>query len=197
MTTPLTGAILVGGDSRRMGRDKATLSWQGRTLLTHVHDLIAPLCNEILLITQRHRHPDSLGTIPVGCRVVNDKLEGRGPLVGIHAALDASRQDRVLVVACDMPWLVPRLLVAMTDDDQGDVVIPRTARGWEPLHAIYHRRCLPAIEETLALGPRPVPAFFGDVQVTIWDAERCRIHDPEGRSFRNVNSPDDLVEVIR
>ncbi len=193
MIAPLTGAILVGGDSTRMGRDKATMPWQGRTMLEHVHDIIAPLCTEILLITRRDRQPDSLGAIPAGCRVVSDMMEGRGPLVGIHAALTASRHDRVLVVACDMPWLVSGLLVAMAAGEQGDVVIPRTAQGWEPLHAIYHRRCLTAMETALAQGSQPVPSFFADVQVTIWDTERCRVHDPEGRSFRNANTPDDLT----
>jgi len=193
MISPLSGAILVGGDSTRMGRDKATLPWQGRTMLAHVHDIIAPLCEEVLLVTQRDRHPDSLGTLPPGCRVVHDQVEGRGPLVGIHAALTASRQDRVLVVACDMPWLVSRLLVAMAADGRGDVIIPRTSQGWEPLHAIYSKNCLPAIETALSQGPRPVPSFFGDVQVEIWDSELCQTHDPDGRSFRNVNSPQDLT----
>ena len=185
----LTGAILAGGDSTRMGRDKAGVLLAGRSLLEHVHGVVAPLCDEVLVVTRdEHR-----GTQPVpsGCRVVTDALPGRGPLVGIHAALAAAATDRVLVVACDMPWLEPLLLRAMIDEGAGDVVIPRTGRGWEPLHAVYHRRCLAAIEAVLARGAAPVASFFDAVTVDAWDPARCREHDPEGRSCRGVNRPGD------
>jgi len=184
----VTGAILVGGDSVRMGRDKATLEWQGRPLLHHVHDLIAPLCREVLVVTR----PGRLLDMPVGARIVHDAIAERGPLVGIHAALTAATDPRVLVVAVDMPWLASALLSAMIAADGADVVIPRTDHGWEPLHAVYHRRCRPAIENVLSRGPNRVSAFFDDVDVDPWDTERCRLHDPSGRSFLDLNRPENI-----
>lgn len=187
----VAGAILIGGDSVRMGRDKASHPWGDSTLLHHVHRIVAPLCGEMMIVTRPGREVDA----PEGCRVIRDRLEGRGPLVGIHAALEAAAADRVLVVACDMPWLSPALLSAMIENGHGDVVVPRTANGWEPLHAIYGRRCLPPIEAALAGGPSRVPGFFGEVEVDVWDERRCREYDPELRSFENVNRPRDIPEV--
>jgi len=156
-----------------------------------VHRIVAPLCGEVMAVTRPGREVDA----PQGCRVVCDRLEGRGPLVGIHAALEACAADRLLVVACDMPWLSPALLSAMIEHGRGDVTVPRTEDGWEPLHAIYGKRCLAPIEAALAQGPCRVPSFFDEVEVDIWDERRCRGHDRELRSFRNVNRPGDGTET--
>ena len=194
MSAAITGAILAGGDSQRMGRDKALLPWEEGTLLEHVHALVSPFCDEMLLVTRCGRTEALAAAAPAGCRVVSDRLEARGPLVGIQAALAEAQHDRVLVVACDMPWLSAELLRAMVQEGRGDVVIPRTEHGWEPLHAVYDKSCLPAIEAALHRGVGPVASFFDAVQVDAWTPERCRIHDPLGRSFRNVNRPEDLEE---
>ena len=192
MSSSITGAILTGGDSTRMGRDKIGVMLAGRTLLEHVHGIVAPLCEEVIVVTREERVAATRAAVPENCCVVADRLAGRGPLVGIHAALMAAATERVLVVACDMPWLQPTLLEAMISTGRGDVVIPRTERGWEPLHAVYDRRCLEAIEGQLEQGSRPVPSFFDAVVVDEWNDERCRLYDPDGRSFRNVNDPGDL-----
>ena len=192
VSSPITGAILTGGDSTRMGRDKIGVMLAGRTLLEHVHGIVAPICRDVMVVTREDRLEATRSTAPDSCRVVADRMAGRGPLVGIHAAIAAAATERVLVVACDMPWLQPALLEAMIVTGCGDVVIPRTERGWEPLHAVYDRRCLAAIEQRLEQGPGPVPSFFGAVVVDEWTDERCRLYDPDGRSFRNVNDPGDL-----
>jgi len=193
VSSSITGAILTGGDSTRMGRDKIGVLLAGRTLLEHVHGIVAPLCEEVIVGTREERVAATRAAVPENCCVVADRLAGRGPLVGIHAALMAAATERVLVVACDMPWLQPTLLEAMIRTGRGDVVIPRTERGWEPLHAVYDRRCLEAIEGRLEQGPGSVPSFFDAVVVDEWNDERCRLYDPDGRSFRNVNDPGDLL----
>jgi molybdopterin-guanine dinucleotide biosynthesis protein A len=193
MTGGVTGAILCGGDSRRMGADKAALRWRGRPLLGHVHGVIAPLCDEVLVVCRPGQEDHRAALAPAGCRVVADRHRARGPLVGIEAALAAAAQPRVLAVACDMPWLARPLLAAMLAEGRGDVVVPGDARGFEPLHAIYHRRCLPAVQAALAAGSRPVAAFFDAVGVDVWSPERCRRHDPAGRSLHGVNRPADLA----
>jgi len=190
---PITGAILTGGDSTRMGRDKLDVMLAGRTLLEHVHGIMAPLCQDMIVVTREERLAATRAAAPESCRVVADRMAGRGPLVGIQAALAAADTERVLVVACDMPWLQPALLEAMISTGSGDVVIPRTEHGWEPLHAIYHRRCLAAIERRLERGPGPVPSFFDAVAVDVWTADRCRPYDPDELSFRNLNAPGDLL----
>jgi molybdopterin-guanine dinucleotide biosynthesis protein A len=193
----LSGAILMGGDSRRMGRDKAALRLDGRPLLHHVHDVLHPLCTEILLVTRDDRRAGAEDLAPAGCRIVTDVLPGRGPLVGLHAALQAAAHDRVLLVGGDMPCLSPGLLQAMAAAAAAtgaDVTIARLDR-FEPLHAVYGRGCLAPIAEALAAGPAPVPSFFPAVAVNIWTADRVRAFDPDLRSFLNVNTPEDLAAL--
>jgi molybdopterin-guanine dinucleotide biosynthesis protein A len=192
MRVPITGAILLGGDSRRMGRDKASLPWQGENLLTHVHGILAPLCGEVLLVTRLERVDAVAASAGVGGRVVADRLPGRGPLVGIHAALSEAAHERILVVGVDMPWLNAELLAALIQEGDGDAVVPRTERGWEPLHAVYSRACLPVIEKQLAGGAASVTSFFGEVRIQVWTPGRWGAFDPTGRSFRSVNSPEDI-----
>ena len=187
-----TAAILIGGDSRRMGRDKSTLVVGGRPLLAEICRRLDPLVSEILLVTRPERRESAEQTAPPGSRVICDDLAGRGPLVGIHAALLQSRHDDVLTVACDMPDLQPDLLAALLVDQRGDVVIPRLDTGWEPLLAVYRRSCLPAIAAVLERGPAPVPSFFDQVNVTVWDEAELRRHDPDLRSLANLNFPEDL-----
>ena len=195
MRSGLTGAVLAGGDSRRMGRDKAELPYAGQPLLHHVCAVLADVADEILIVTRPERRDRVVDLAPAGCRIVTDALPGHGPLVGLHAALQAAAHDRVLLVGCDMPHLKPTLLRAMAESAEAtgaDVVIARLAGGYEPLHAVYRRRCLAAIERVLADGPAPVPAFFTAVQVATWPEERVKAFDPALSSFDNINAPGDL-----
>lgn len=189
---PVTGAILMGGDSTRLGRDKAALPWGEGTLLEHVHHILAPLCAEVVLVTRPDRVDQVRAVAPSGSRVIPDVLSGRGPLVGIHAALSQAACERVLVVGCDMPWLSARLLAGLLKEGEGEVVIPRTESGWEPLHAVYARSCLPAVEASLGDGSAPVASFFTEVRVQVWTPARWECYDPTGRSFASINSPADI-----
>ena len=182
-----TAAILLGGDSTRMGRDKASLHWEGRPLLAHVHKIVEPLVREVLLVTRPGRVEAAQALAPAGTRVLADTATARGPLAGIHAALRGAAHDSVLVVACDMPRINPALLEGLLDDPQGDVVIPRHGRHFEPLLAVYRRSCLPAIEAVLEEGSARVPAFFSTVVLSIWDERRLRNLDPELLSLTNWN----------
>jgi len=182
----------MGGDSRRMGRDKATLRWEGRPLLEHVHGIVAPLVAEVLLVTRPDRVAAARAFAPASALVVGDSGEARGPLAGIHAALRNASHPSVLVVACDMPRLQPALLAGLLDDPLGDVVIPRPGSFFEPMPAVYRRSCLPAIEAILLQGSARVPAFFPAVHLSIWNAERLGRLDPELESLANWNSPADL-----
>ena len=189
---PASAAILIGGDSRRMGQDKAALLWDGQTLTERSCQKVSPLVEEVLLVTQDSHLERATELAPSGVRVITDRLPARGPLAGIHAALHAASFDRVLVVACDMPHLQTALLQALLHDLSAQVIVPRTARGFEPLLAVYDRPCLPAVENILARGPSRVPALYSEVSVSVWNEEKLKMHDPSLRSLINVNRPDDL-----
>jgi molybdopterin-guanine dinucleotide biosynthesis protein A len=127
-----------------------------------------------------------------------DRHEARAPLVGVHAALAACEAGAVLVAACDLPEVDPRVLLALLAlapvENGADVVAPLGPRGPEPLLAIYRPRLLPEIERRIARGHFALHALLKDVDTLFVPEADLRALDPELRSLRNVNRPDDLAQ---
>lgn len=205
---PVTGIVLAGGRSRRMGADKALSVLAGRTLLDWVLAALEPVTASRLVVT---RTPAGLGD--VGVPVVRDRLPARGPLTGLHAGLEAAPSDLCLVVACDMPLVRTDLLALLARaigpfeaavPYVGDPGVPppagaATAReaGLQPLLAAYRKRALPALERLLRAGSMPTSALVSVVRARIVPPAEWRAVDPEGLSFVNVNTPEDLLEAAR
>lgn len=188
----LSGVVLAGGQSQRMGRNKALLELDGQTLIERVLANLARLCDE-LIISANEIEPYS----NLGARVVPDAIQGHGALGGIHAGLKAMRNDRAIVVACDMPFLRLSFLRYMAAVAQGyDVVVPRIGEYYEPLHAVYSKSCVAAIERLAARGPRRIVALYDRVRVREVTEEQVRLFGAEN-SFANVNTPEDWTEVRR
>jgi len=191
LPVPLTGIILAGGRSSRMGQNKALLPLGGRPLITHVLTTLTGLCQEIIIVTN---DPTPYAVLPA--RLVGDIYPGRGALGGIHAGLSASRTELTLVVACDMPFLNPALLRYLVSLAPGyDAVVPRLGDQFEPLHAVYTRRCLPPMERLLAQGPQRVITFYEQIHLRVVEEEELRRLDPELRSFINVNTPEEWTHA--
>lgn len=204
----MTGVILAGGQSRRMGTDKAFVLFDGRTLIERTMDALRQVCGEIVVVANALE-----AYARFDARVVPDTFPDFGPLAGLHAGLEAMRTDLGVAVAVDMPFLNPALLRAMIDAAEGwDAVIPALAAevsaadvkrhrakdlDMHPLHAVYRRTCLPIIQAAIERGDRRLNAFFNDVKVRYFGADEIRIHDPGLRSLVNVNTPDDLEQVSR
>jgi len=190
----LTIAIQAGGESHRMGRNKALLPLAGRSLIEHLLARLEGLGDEILITTNRPQDYSFLGL-----RLVSDLFPGIGALTGLHAALAAAHGRSVLVLACDMPFICRPLLEHLVGlAPQADVVIPRHGDKYEPLHAVYNpRNCLPALENALAAGAKRLISFFPQVKVlTVEESELSRL-DPHGLSFFNINTPEDLAQAER
>ena len=184
----MAGAVLAGGPSRRMGRDKGLLQFGGRPLIQAVLDAIRPLFPEIMIVCN-----DSALYGGWAVPVVPDRIPAKGPLGGVHGALCASRLPYIFCVACDMPFLNPDVIAHLCRLAPGyDAVVPRTDAGWEPLHAVYGRACLPQVERMLRDDRLRVDALLGTVRVRPVDAEELRALDPGLRSFVNVNTPEAL-----
>jgi molybdenum cofactor guanylyltransferase len=194
---PLTVLILAGGQSSRMGHDKAWLDLAGVPLVEHVARRLMPLAAEIVFSTNSPElFAGLIARLPAPARAVADVFEGAGPLAGLHAGLAAAGHDAVLTVATDMPFVDHRLVQVMVDACPAvDAVIPRVrGQGYaepqpEPLHAVYRKRCLPVIEAALRAGRRRMVSFLAEVQVCYLDEDRLREVDPELWSFQNVNTP--------
>jgi molybdopterin-guanine dinucleotide biosynthesis protein A len=181
-------AIQAGGKSRRMGQDKALVPLGGKPLIQHVVDRVMGLGEELFITTNRPERYTFLGL-----RLVEDEVPGSGALGGLHTALKAARGDRVLVLACDMPFISRRILEHILSlSNQADVVIPCHGGEYEPLHAVYARRCLSAVEAVLASGDQRIVLLFDQVEVLpVLDQALAEL-DPQGLSFFNVNTPQDL-----
>ncbi len=184
----VTVAIMAGGKSSRMGTDKAFVPFQGRPMIEIVIERVAGLGAETILITNKPAEYAHLG-LPM----FSDVLPDHGPLGGIYTAVLRAQRPYVLVVACDMPWLNPALLTYQLNlRHTADIIVPQWDKFPEPLHAVYSKACLPAIEANLQAQQLKITAFFGRVSVRFVKREEIEKVDVNGRSFANVNTPDEL-----
>jgi molybdopterin-guanine dinucleotide biosynthesis protein A len=126
-----------------------------------------------------------------GLDVVPDEIPGAGALGGIYTAIVRSPCDRTLVIACDMPFLSAPFLRRLAEDDTAGAVMPRSARGYEPLCAIYTRACATDIRARIERGALKASVPPANVRVAEIGPETISAFDPDGRLFLNVNTPHD------
>ena len=187
----LTIAVQAGGESRRMGSDKGRLPFMHRALILRVIERLAPLADEVIVTTNR---PDDYKFL--GVPLFRDVIPGRGALGGLYTALKSASHPLVAVVACDMPFASRELFeyeYALIVEKAVDVVIPSSAEGLEPMHAIFRREtCLPAVQEAVQKNAWKLISWFPQVQVHTLPATEVTRFDPHGHIFMNVNTPADL-----
>jgi len=186
------GIVLAGGKSSRMGRDKTQLAVDGsRTFVERAVATVSRLADEVIVVTAAEPYEQA------GVRWARDIYPGAGPLGGIYSGLRAGSMPYVLVVACDMPFLSMPLLRHMVQMPRDyDVLIPRREDGrLEPLHAIYARACLEPIHALLEAGRYCILDLFEMGRMHYLDEEELRRYDPQGRSFFNINTPDELWQA--
>jgi len=187
------GFVLTGGESRRMGRDKALLEIGGRPMALRMVERVRPLVAEVALVGAPERYGH------LGVPVLADCEAGRGPLAGIVTALRATRLDWNLIVACDLPFLEASFLDMLLSEanDEYDAVVPRPADGWQPLCAAYHRRCLPAFERVLMSEYPKISVAFDSLRVRALVPGRLARFAFNPRMFKNMNSREDYEEAKR
>lgn len=188
----VTGIILAGGRSRRLGRDKAVEPFGSQPLIGRVIELVQSLTDEIVVSVADSARAAALPLEEAHQIAVDIYPEG-GSLGGIYAGLNAASSEWGLVVACDMPFLNRQLFEYMLTQRAGyDAVVPVPGDFPEPTHALYSRVCLPHIEARLKANNLKISGFFDDVRVRYINEDEVRGFDPELHSFFNVNSPEDL-----
>ncbi len=184
----VSAVILAGGQSRRLGTDKAFIEVGGVPLVERVIARLRQLSADVLIVTARPK-----GCAHLGVRVIRDTWPGMGSLGAIHTGLQAAGCSRALVVGCDMPFLNLGLLRSMAQlAGDYDVVIPRLDGLLEPLHAVYAKACLAPIEEMLRAGNLRIRCFLDRVRVRYVERAEVEALDPRRLSFFNVNTPHDL-----
>ena len=184
-------AILAGGRSIRMGRDKATAYFQGRPLIRTVFDTVRDVFEDIMIISSMHVTLDG-----IDAPVIEDIVPVQTPMVGIATALLHANKPRVFVVACDMPYLTRDAIEGLLDArGNAEITIPMVGRYFEPLHAVSNRSCLPHFLRLIGLDQLKISGVFPYVTMhVIKDDPRFR-NARGDLVFLNVNTIEELQRV--
>lgn len=198
MTPTANGIILAGGQSSRLGEDKALVPLAGLPLMTHTARRLHHVSRQLIIAGRSHL-PVDIG-LSTNVTFAADTIPGAGPLVGVYSGLLVSDANLDIVVGCDMPLLRPRLLAHLLSADVGsDAVV--TVADWsgetQLLPSIYKRDAVDEIRRALDEGERSLKGFLTRVPTLIVPEAEVRAIDPEGRSFFNVNTREDLRRARR
>jgi molybdopterin-guanine dinucleotide biosynthesis protein A len=193
----ISGVILAGGQSRRLGRDKAVEPIQGQPLIQRVIERVRQVSDETVVVVADQSRGDAL-PLDKETRIALDIYPGGGSLGGIFSGLSAAQREWGVVVACDMPFLNLDLLRYMTSlREAADAVVPVLEGRPEPTHSLYSKACLPHIEARLKANNLKISGFFDEVRVRYVPEDDIARYDPDYCSFFNINSPADLEKALR
>lgn len=188
----ITGAVLAGGKSLRFGKNKAFQQLRGKRFIDLAIESLRPFCDPVMAVVSEIEP-----YLDTGVMLAQDIIQDRGPLGGIYTALLFSPAEWVFIRATDMPFLVPELASMIIDAKEGfDAVVPKMNDYYDPLLALYNRRCIPAIARQLREpDKRQVIGFYRKIRILTVTEREWREVDPDALSFKNVNTPSDLAEI--
>ncbi|MGD9678528.1 MAG: molybdenum cofactor guanylyltransferase [Vulcanibacillus sp.] len=188
----ITGIILAGGKSSRMGKDKSILAIDNnQTLISNTVSILNEIFDEVIIISNSK---NKYGFKNV--QETSDIFLESGPLGGIHAGLSVSKNNSIFVVACDMPFLDKSLIEFLLEQNYGfDITVPLIRGRLEPLHAVYSKKCLPYIEDYLKRGIYKIIDFYPLVRVNYVNEESIKHISNLEKVFYNVNTPYDYNNI--
>jgi len=193
MTFPCTGVILSGGlNTRFNGQHKAFIRVGQKRILDRLYDVFSALFDEIILVTN---HP--LKFLDWDLTIVTDIFPTRSSLTGIHTGLFYMKNPFAFFSACDTPFLKKELVESLVEriEYNTDIIMPVTAAGFEPLCAIYSKRCLKQAEQHLKENKFKVQWAFRDHRIKYIQENVLLQKDPDLISFFNINTPEDLTRA--
>ena len=187
---PLDGVVLAGGSSRRLGLDKAMLTFGDAPLLKIVVDRVTQVCDHVVVAVDQ---PERYQELRLSAKLVADAAPGLGPISGLQSGLQACDAVHILVVACDLPFLNVELLRFMADLPRSyQALVPWSEDRWQPLCAIYARSCLKVVDAMVSAGGGSMHKLLDQLDVQRPDEEEIRRLDPQRLSFLNLNERSDL-----
>lgn len=190
MIGDVTGVLLAGGKSRRMGEDKRFVLVGEQTLFERSCAVLCEVFEQVCVVIA---HDSS--ELPATVQVVRDLVPNCGSLGGLYTGLRKAETEHIFLAACDMPFMDPDVIRYMVHfKGQADIVISRWATRLQPTHAVYGRGCLPVLEEMMNLHNRKIQSMMGHpaLRVHVIEEEEIREIDRDGRSLCNINTPSDL-----
>ncbi len=200
VSRPAVGYVLTGGASSRFGRDKALADLGGKSVLERTIEILKGSgAREVSVVGSRANYGR------LGARYIKDKWPGEGPLGGIITALEKTTVNKYgyrwsLILSCDMPFLTSewlRYLIERALPSGAEVVIPKSAHGWEPLCACWRASTLETIGPLFKAGTRKVTDALNALDVEVLDEKDWKRFDTNGRLFWNMNTQADYEEALR
>lgn len=187
----ISGIVLAGGKSTRMGRDKAWVELGGKPLIVRVLESLRPVVDDVVIVTNE---PEKFSKLDARC--VRDTIPGEGPLIGLQSGLKAIRNTWGFVATCDMPFLnTDFVYFLLRQTTRWDAVVPGSPEKRFPLSAMYSKRCVPPIEHEIGRGKREVVSFFDSVRVRWIPLNVLKRGVDVERVLLNVNTPEDLEKA--
>lgn len=184
-----TAVILAGGEARRMGADKAGTLMHGKPLLQHVLEKLQPLFAEIVISVRKQRDD-------VSCAQIIDLSQGRGPMVGIQAALEQVSTHWIFVIACDMPFVSTSLIRLLASKREShDAVVCYAHERPQPLFGFYARSCLPMMRTSIANEERSMIRLLGALDSYMLAEMQVKAIDPELMSLISLDSAEDVKRM--
>jgi molybdopterin-guanine dinucleotide biosynthesis protein A len=189
----ITGVILSGGKSIRMGKNKAFIQVEGVPIVERIHRLFQELFEEVIIVTNEKNLFSKFDS-----RICSDLIPGKGALGGLYTGIVFSSFNYSFCVACDMPFIKKSLVSYLIENAANeDVIVPRTKDGLQPLHAIYSKNCVDPIRKSIEEGKSKIVDIYDQVNVKIIDEKDFLCFDPRRESFINVNTPEELGSLRR
>ena len=189
----MNAAILVGGKSSRMGSNKAFLELKGKTFIELQIELLREIFDDIFISANTSSEYEYLNL-----SIFKDVYPGKGPLGGLYTSLINSSSLHTFMLACDMPFIGPELINHLKDlTKEYDVVIPKSEKGLEPLHAFYSKKCIDPIKRSLEEDNLRITSFFPHVNVKIVELDNLNLSDSFKNSIKNLNTRDDYEDVTK
>jgi molybdopterin-guanine dinucleotide biosynthesis protein A len=194
MKKNITGIILAGGNNSRMGINKAFLEIDGKRLIDNILSIYQRIFSEIIIVTNDpFPYREFLDTI-----IVTDIYKEKGSLGGIYTGLFYAVNDYSFIAACDMPYLNKDFILYMIEQiGKNDIIVPELPEGFQALHAIYSRRCLPAIKKMILTDKLKIAGLYKDMRLLKITEEKIKPFNTDGRLFLNINTPEDLKAHIK
>jgi molybdopterin-guanine dinucleotide biosynthesis protein A len=185
---PISGIILSGGQSIRMGQNKAFIKIDGVPIINRICDLFKKLFQETIIVTNQKEIFKDFDT-----KIYSDLIPNKGALGGLYTGIFFSTFYYSFCVACDMPFIKKSLVQYMINNiEDEDAIIPRTKDGLQPLHAIYSKKCLNPIKTTIEKGKFKITDFYELAKIKTLEENAFISLDPFRESFINVNTPKEL-----
>jgi len=189
----MTGIILSGGKSTRMGENKAFIKIEGVPIVSRIYTLFKELFQEVIIVTNQ---PELFKNFD--SKIYSDLLPNKGALGGLFTGLFFSNFQYSFCVACDMPFIKKSLVQYLINNIEGeDVIVPRAKDGLQPLHAVYSKNCLDPIKKIMEQGKYKIIDFYNLVSIKIVEEKDFTSLDPLRESFINVNTPEELFMILK